>query len=247
MLTPGFAAEAVDASGDARWRAAEAHWGTDAMQASKQRLLAEHSGGRVTLLEVDRMEGLHVDDDWEGRWDVTLAHGDDEGRFYLRSEGEYEAGVGLSEAEFYAGYSLPIAPFWNFQAGLRHDSRPHRGRSFIGVGLEGTLPFWVEMHAEFYAAEDGQALMRLEAEQDIRLARRWRLQPHAEVEMALKEQARFELRPGYNEAQLGVRLFFDIRPDVSTYIGYEYGHLALDQDDDDRTQSKYSFGFRFWW
>ena len=84
---------------------------------------------RFGYLLVDQLEYQMWKGDDTFRWDATGWYGGDYNRLWLKTEGEWRTtGERGGEAEIQALYGRLIAPFWDFQVGLRYDQ-------FSGAGF----------------------------------------------------------------------------------------------------------------
>src|SRR3546814_19203688 len=63
-------------------------------------------------------------------WDGEAWFGGDVNRLVLKSEGEGAFNGGVDSAEIQALYSRAINPYWNVQAGVRHDFQPNPSRTY---------------------------------------------------------------------------------------------------------------------
>jgi copper resistance protein B len=151
---------------------------------------------------------------WEGEGWIG-----DQDRLLVRSRGEGETGTGLDDVEIEAAWSHAIDPWWNIQAGLRQDIRPVPARTHAMVGIEGEAPYRVAVLAEAYLSDRGQASGRLELTADERLTRRLVLQPRTEIDVAAQSAPAARLGAGLTNAELGLRLRYEITRKLAPYVG----------------------------
>ena len=85
---------------------------------------------KFSYLLVDQLEyRMKRDATDTARWDVQGWYGGDYHRLWMKTEGEWRTGGERGgEAEVQALYSRLLAPFWDFQVGLRYDQ-------FSGAGF----------------------------------------------------------------------------------------------------------------
>ncbi len=95
------------------------------------------------------------------RWDGEAWFGGDINRLTLKSEGEGVFKQGVEAAEIQALYSRAIGPYFNFQAGIRHDFDPTPSRTYAVVGFEGLAPYWFEVEGAAFLSEKGDVLGRI--------------------------------------------------------------------------------------
>ena len=75
------------------------------------------------MLDVEELELTTFGDSHDYAWDADFWAGTDLNRLWIKTKGEAAAG-GNDHAELQILYSRAIAPFWNLQAGVRHESEP---------------------------------------------------------------------------------------------------------------------------
>src|SRR3546814_16542557 len=75
-------------------------------------------------------------------------------------EGAFNGGV--DSAEIQALYSRAINPYWNVQAGVRHDFQPNPSRTYATIGIEGLAPYWFEVEGALFLSDKGDVLARAE-------------------------------------------------------------------------------------
>ncbi len=154
-------------------------------------------------------------------WDAKAWTGDELERFWLKSEGELEDGR-LTELAFDARYSRAISPFWDVQAGLRHDARPSPSRNWGVLALHGLAPYFFKVDAAFYLGESGATALRLKAEYDLLFTQRLILSPELKASFYGKSLPESGLGSGLSELGLGLRLRYEIRREFAPYIGVSW-------------------------
>jgi copper resistance protein B len=203
-------------------RAADRLFGAGAMASSRAVLQAEHGAGtwasaRLNLAEAQFHEGRQ-----SYRWEGEGWWGGDLERLALRTQGEGGAGHGLERAELQALYWRALDPAFNLVAGLRGDARPRPGRAYAALGVEGVLPYWIELQATLFVSHRGDGLARLEAAQDLQLTRTLVLQPRVELDFAMQDVPALGTGAGLSEAELGLRLRYEGRRDLAPYVGLSW-------------------------
>jgi copper resistance protein B len=202
--------------------AADAAWGQAAMAPGRAVLFQEHGDNPVAKLLIDRIEARVRDGrdgyglDAEGWW------GGDIDKVWLKAEVEGAFGGRPEQAELQALWSHAIDPWFDLQAGLRYDFAPASGPAHLVLGVQGLAPYWIEVDAAAFVSTRGDVTARIEAEHDARLTRRLVLQPRAEVEFALQDVPREGIGSGLSTAELGLRLRYEIEPNVAPYVGVQY-------------------------
>jgi copper resistance protein B len=177
------------------------------------------------LLLIDQLEYRNNDGSNTFNWNAQGWVGGDYRRIWLKTEGEVDlAGDEGTEAEIQVLYGQLIAPFWDFQVGLRYDrlDSPDHGRAFAVVGVQGLTPYLFEVDAALFISEDGDVSARLSAEYELLLTQRLILQPEFEANLAVQEVEEFGVGTGLNEIELGLRLRYEITRKFAPYVGISW-------------------------
>ncbi|UZW55836.1 copper resistance protein B [Sphingobium sp. JS3065] len=232
--------------------AAEAFYSAAEMARSRAALLKESGGMTFSRLMLDRLEyrrgggadGYH----WEGEGWI----GGDIDRFAFKSRGEGAIDGPLEHAEVQALYSRAINPWFNLEAGVRHDIRPGPQRTYAVAGLEGLAPYWFEVGAQAFLSDKGDAHLRLEASYDQRITQRLILQPAAEVDIAAQDVPELGIGSGLSGIELGLRLRYEVAREFAPYIGVNWERKLGDSARFARAQGEgasatsFVMGARFW-
>jgi len=88
--------------------------------------------------------------------------------------------------------------------------------------VRGLAPYWFEVSATAYAGSSGRSALRVEVDYDLSLTQRWILQPRIELNAYGKDDPAARLGSGLSDAELGVRLRYEIRREFAPYIGVEW-------------------------
>ena len=186
------------------------------------------------------------------RWDGEAWFGGDINRLWLKTEGEGAFHGGIDSAEVQALYSRAIGPYFNVQFGARHDFRPTPSRTYATIGFEGLTPYQFEVGAAAFISEKGNVLGRLEGYYDQRITQRIILQPRVELNLSAQDVPENRIGAGLTNAELGLRLRYEIAREFAPYIGVSYdaktGRTADFARADRKETSSGSFvaGIRFW-
>jgi len=156
------------------------------------------------------------------RWDGEAWIGGDRNRLFLKSEGEGAFRGGVDSAEVQALYSRAIGPYFNLQAGVRHDFRPGPSRTYATLGFEGLAPYMFETEAALFLSEKGDLLGRLEGWHDAHLTQRLVLQPRVELNLSAQNVPEDRYGSGLVDAELGLRLRYEIRREFAPYVGVSW-------------------------
>lgn len=177
------------------------------------------------FLRFDQLEYRAIDDAADAvRWDVQGWYGGDYNRLWLKTEGQQQTSADKAgEGEAQLLYSRLVAPFWDFQLGVRHDRvwgpGPDDGRTFGVIGFQGLAPYWFEIEPALFVSEDGDVSARLTASYDLLITQRLILQPRIDLDAALQDVEEFGVGQGLNDVELGLRLRYEIEREFAPYVG----------------------------
>lgn len=200
----------------------------------------------------DRLETGFSDEVDSYVWDAQAWYGTGMTRLWLKSEGEGEQGESPEGAELQVLYSRLIAPFWDWQIGIRHDFEPSPNRTHFVVGLQGVVPYEFEWDSAFFVSDEGDITARIEAEYDFMLTQRWILQPRLELNGAFSSDREIGIGSGVTSSELGLRLRYHFRREIAPYIGVAWEQLYGETKDIARLEGEAGsitslvFGVRIW-
>lgn len=201
-------------------RAADAIWGAEAMAASRADLQRTHGDFPVFWFQGDRMETQIRDGADTYLWDIQGYYGTPTSRLWFKSEGEGEWGADPEDAEVQALYAKAIRPFWDLQAGIRHDiAVPDTTHAVIGI--QGLAPYMFEVDAALFLSTRGDVTGRIEAEVDQRITQRLILQPRVEANLSAQDIPALGIGAGLDQIEVGARLRYELRREFAPYIGIE--------------------------
>ncbi len=232
--------------------AADAFYNSAEMARARSAMLKESGGMAFSQLMLDRLEyrmgkgadGYH----WEGEGWI----GGDINRFAFKTEGEGAFGGPLERAEVQALYSRAIDPWFNLEAGVRHDIRPDPRRTYAVVGIEGLAPYWFEVSAQAFLSNRGDAHLRLEGSYDQRISQRLILQPAAEINVAAQDVPELGIGSGVSDVELGLRLRYEFAREFAPYVGVNWERKLGDTarlaraDGERASATSLVMGVRFW-
>lgn len=230
--------------------AADRVYGATSMDRARRILRNEHGGAQASQVMLNIAEfGLGSR---AYQWEGEAWFGGDEHRFVLKSEGEGERGHGVEDAEVQALYSRPIGLYTDVQAGLRHDFEPGPSRTYATVGFETLIPYWIEAEGALFLSEKGKLSARLEGSTDFRLTQRLVMQPRGELNFAAEDDARRGIGSGLSDAELGLRLRYEIKREFAPYVGVVWSRKVGDTarfaraDGEDVEDVRAVVGLRAW-
>jgi copper resistance protein B len=202
--------------------AADRVYSPTAMAQAREEFRQEQGGQRFYQIMFNLAEVQVRDGKDAYRWDGEAWFGGDINRLTLKSEGEGVFREGIETAEVQALYSRAIGPSFNVQAGIRHDFQPSPTRTYATIGFEGLVPRMFEAEGALFLSNKGDLLGRLEGYYDQRITQRLILQPRAELNFSAQDVPENRIGSGVTDAELGLRLRYEIKREFAPYIGISY-------------------------
>lgn len=188
----------------------------------QEELIDEHGRFVTWMVLADQLE-YRVQDGRDGyKWDAQGWYGGDFHKLWIKTEGEGRFGEDAEQAELQALYSRAINPWWNLQVGVRHDFRPDPERTHLVLGMQGLAPYWFEIDGPLFLSDEGDLTARFEAEYDLLITNRLILQPAVELNVAAQDVPDIGIGAGLSSLEAGLRLRYEIVPELAPYIGVEY-------------------------
>jgi copper resistance protein B len=202
--------------------AADAVYGAEAMNMGRHHLQTFHGGQKMFQLFNNVMEyqARKGRDGYE--WDSEAWYGGDINRLWLKSEGDGAFGKPLERAEVQALSSRAIDPYFNIQGGVRYDFKPNPSRVYATIGIEGLAPSFFEVEGALFLSNKGELMARAEGYYDQRITQRLILQPRAELNFAAQNSREIGIGSGLSDAEIGLRLRYDIRREFAPYVGVQH-------------------------
>lgn len=212
----------------------------------------EHSHG---LFLADRLEVVRDDagdDTATGVYDLLVRWGHEHTRLVLKAEGEVMGGR-LAASSTEALWSRAVAPYWDTQLGLRHDTTDAgEARDWLALGIDGLAPYWFEIGATAYLGESGRTALGLSVEYELLLTQRLVLQPSLEAQAHGQRDAVNGIGAGWSSATAGLRLRYEFSRQLAPYVGVEWaGRFGETADlrraaDEPVRETRTVAGLRFW-
>lgn len=220
------------------------------MAAARAAMFGEHGEMRFSQLMINLAEYRPARRGDGYAWNGEAWIGGDIDRLVLKSEGE--GGERLDHAELQGLWSRALDPYWNLQAGIRQDIRPRPGRTYATVAIEGLAPYWFEVEASLFLSNKGDLSARIEAYHDLRITQRLILQPRIEANVAASDDPATGTGSGLSDAELGLRLRYEISRRFAPYVGViherrfgDTGRYAI-AEGEARRDTRAVFGVRAW-
>jgi len=197
--------------------------------------------------EVGRADGNNV-----LAWESGLWIGKDLNKLWLKFDGERVDGKNEG-TENRILYSRAIAPFWDLQAGLRHDTAPGNSRNYLNLGIQGLAPYYFETDANLSFGKDNQVKLNLSFEYEMMLTQKLVLSPEIELNAYTKDDKEMGIGSGLSDIEAGLRLRYEIKREFAPYIGVNWAKkfgktadLASDEGED-TSETMLVLGIRAWY
>ncbi len=200
---------------------------------------------------VDTLEWRRADGESTGAWDGYAWFGRDEGKLWIRSEGERAGRDTNADAEVL--FDRNFARWWSLQAGARHDFGTGPSRSWAAFGVQGIAPYFFESSATVYIGEQGRSALRLRSEYEVLFTQRLILRPSLELNLYGKSDPVRNVGSGLSDATLGLRLRYEIRRQFAPYVGVtwekRFGHTRdlARRAGEPPAQTYFVAGIRLWY
>jgi copper resistance protein B len=175
----------------------------------------------LTMVIADELEYRDGDDGNILAWNAQGWFGKDLRKLWIKTEGERDGGS-TEDAELQFLYSKSVAPYWDFQVGVRQDYEPSTNRTWAAIGFQGLAPYFFEVDTALFIGESGRTALRLEAEYELLFTQRLILTPDIEVNFYGKKDPELGLGSGLSELEAGLRLRYEIRREFAPYIGINW-------------------------
>ena len=205
----------------------------------------------VTKVMIDQLETRITNGDDPLVLEAQAWIGKDLNKFVVKAGVEQVKNV-TEELELQALYSKAVAPFWDFQVGIRQDQKPTPVRNWVALGFQGLAPNWFEVDTALFIGESSQVGLRFSAEYEWMFTQRWVLSPEFEINIHAKDDEATGTGAGISDTQLGLRLRYEIKREFAPYIGInwnkKYGNTATyAKNDGAKTDdSQIVIGIRAW-
>lgn len=174
-------------------------------------------------------------------------------RIWMRAQSEFATTERQGEAEAQMLYGRLVAPFWDAVVGVRVDQHwgdSHRRRVQLAVGFIGLAPYRFELEPTLFVSHKGEVSARLEAAYPLLLTQRLIAEPEFEINAALQEVSRYDLRRGINDYEYGVRLRYELRREFAPYMGWSRSRRISGstgvQSGEPPSESRFVAGVRIW-
>jgi len=142
--------------------------------------------------------------------------GSDYDRLAWKTEGDVEKGD-VTDAEAQLLYSHYVAPFWDFQTGLRHDFEPISHNYFV-IGMRGLAPYGFDVDVAAFVREDGKLFARTRGEYDLLITNRFIVRPYLFGDWAATGSENDEIKGGLYSLEAGINVRYEFARSFAPYI-----------------------------
>lgn len=178
----------------------------------------------LVKLMLDQLETRDSGGDSGGAWDAQAWIGRDLTKLWVKTEGERKSGkTEAAETQFL--FSKAVSGYWDFQIGVRLDSRPSPERTWVAIGFQGLAPYFFEIDTALFIGESGRTALRLEAEYELLFTQRLILTPEIETNFFGKSDPQIGIGSGLSDVEAGLRLRYEIRREFAPYIGVNWSRV----------------------
>jgi copper resistance protein B len=222
----------------------------DLPHAEMMKLMDMNDARPIGKVLFDQLEGHAGAGEGAFAWDAQAWYGGDYDKLWTKIEGEHTSGDTAARLE--ALWDHVFSRWWSVQSGARLDVSDGRNRGWAALGVQGLAPYWFEVESTLYVGAQGRTALRLEAEYELLLTQRLILQPDVELNAYGKSDPEALIGSGLSDAQVGLRLRYEIRRELAPYAGVlwtrrfgDTGRLFRAQGGDDNELS-FVAGVRVW-
>ena len=205
-----------------------------------------HPFGKVTL---ERLEWQLGEETWA--WDANAWYGGDFNKLWFEAEGELEGGD-THESRIELSWDRIVSRWWSLRAGVRHDGGIGPSRDWLGVGVAGLAPGFIEVETSVYYGEGGRSAFRLATQKDLLLTQRLVVQPEVELAAYGRDDPEKLIGAGLSDLKLGLRVRYEIRREIAPYLGVRWVSHFGDSADfrrdagEDADEWQWLAGLRAW-
>lgn len=198
--------------------------------------LPVHDDVSYARLLMERFEYQAGEGEDEFVWDGEAWFGGDTHRLLVQSEGEavVSGGDGGELERLDVQYANRFSAYWDARAGIGYQttfgSGQDRERASAVIGIQGLAPYWFEVDARLRVSEDGDTVVELESEYTWLFTQKLILRGRVESSYAFDEVTGFGVGEGINNLTMGLRLGYEVRRELTPYLGIswrkQYGDTA---------------------
>lgn len=213
-------------------------------------LMQMEDDAAIGSINIDELEAFDSQDAHGVAWELQGWYGTDYNKLWIEAEGERVDGSTDMRVEVL--WDRIVSPWWSVQAGVRHDVQEGPSRTWAAFGVQGTAPYFVEIDATVYAAEEGRSALRFGASQEWLITQRLIIEPELELTGFGKADVENRIGSGLSELNIGLRMRYEFLRELAPYLGVEWerklGNTAdlIRADDSDPSELRFVVGMRAW-
>ncbi len=202
--------------------------------------------GKATLERLEWQLG-----DGSFAWDANAWYGGDIDKLWFEAEGERNREV-TDESRVELAWDRIVNRWWSLRAGVRHDGGRGPARDWLGVGVAGLAPGFLEVEASVYYGEGGRSALRLTTQRDLLLTQRLVMQPEMELAAYGRDDPEKLIGAGLSDLKLGLRIRYEWRREIAPYLGVRWVSHFGDSADfrraagEDADEWQWLAGIRAW-
>lgn len=222
------------------------------MARARGSMVREHGTMTFAKIMLDRLETKIADGHDGYAWEGDAWIGQDIDKLWIKSEGEGAFGETPEQVEIQALWSHAIGPWLDLQMGARHDFRPDPDRTHAVIGVQGLLPYWLEVNGALFLSQKGDVTARGEVEYDLRITPNLIVQPRIEMNFSAQKIPEIGVGAGVTNAEMGLRLRYHVTQQIAPYIGVQWENAFgatrryLRRQDESPSQASLIIGLRIW-
>ena len=217
-----------------------------------------HGAALAYLVEVDQLEYAFFDGDDAVRWEASSWLGGDVYKLWLESSGAWgTAEPDTGEVEIQALLGRTLSAYADLRVGVRQEfftaPGPDRERTSAQIDLAWLAPLWFEVAPALLVSDRGDVEAEVTVVQELLLTRRLVLQPRFEIGASAQRIRELGLEAGPTDLELGLRLRYEIVPELAPYVGVHWERalgptaIVTRRRGTDRSALAAVVGLRFWY
>jgi len=195
--------------------------------------------------KADKLEWRDSDEGDLFVWEFDAWIGKDLNKLWIKSVGESLDG-NIESNEIDVLYSKAVSPFWDLQMGLRHEFEPKPTQDWLGIGFMGVAPYLFEIDTSIFINEDSVFNARIDAEYEYLFSQKLVLVPNLEMSLYSDDDNDRGIVSGLSSAELGVRLHYEFKREISPYIGINFEKKFGNSVVEESSESQLVLGLSFW-
>ncbi|MGV6817810.1 MAG: copper resistance protein B [Thiotrichales bacterium] len=207
----------------------------------------------LVKLMIDQLEQRYGDGADPSVLESDLWIGKDLHKLWLKADAERVDGE-TEKAEVQARYSRAVAPYWDFQIGLRRDLEPaDETRSWLALGFRGLAPYFFDVDAALYVGDEGRSQLSFDTEYEVMFTQRLVLAPELQLTLNGKDDPALGEGSGLSAVEAGLRLRYEFIREFAPYIGInwegKFGKTAdyIEDAGGETSDTRIVAGIRLWY